>query len=79
MNNLLKLHEAIAVVLLSRPKRTATCEFIANEINKRKLYTRKDGKPLPAYQVMMRTKLNRGRYAHILCFVNDESVKLSEM
>lgn len=73
--NLLKLHEAIAVVLLTEPNRTATFEEIAAVINKRKLYVRKDKKPLPDYQVMMRTKLNRGRYAHLFK-VKDERVKL---
>lgn len=66
MKNILKLHEAIAVVLLTKPKRTATCEQIVKEINKRKLYIRKDGAPLPVYQVMMRTKLSKGRYGSFL-------------
>lgn len=68
MANLLKLHEAIAVVLLSKTKRTATTEKIADEINRRGLYKRKDGKPLPAYQVMMRVKLANGQYHHLFQF-----------
>lgn len=63
--NTLKLHEAIAVVLLGMPNRTGTFEEIALVINKRKLYLRKDGKPLPAYQVMMRSKLSKERYSHL--------------
>lgn len=76
MKNLLKLHEAIAVVLLSQPKRTATCDKIADEINKRRLYIRADGKPLPAYQVMMRSKLNKGRYAYLFEYLERDRVKM---
>jgi hypothetical protein len=75
MKNLLKLHEAIAVVLLSEPKRTATIERIAKEINRRGLYNRKDGSPLPAYQVMMRSKLNHGRYGHLFKYMPNDKVR----
>lgn len=78
MKNILKLHEAIAVVLLSEPKRTATLERIAQVINRRKLYVRADQKPVPAYQVMMRSKLNRGRYAHILTYNQNGTVTLTK-
>ena len=73
MGNILKLHEAIAVVLLSCKEREATVEFIADEINKRKLYIRKDLKPLPAYQVMQRTKLSKGHYSYLFKFINPKS------
>jgi len=76
MKNLLKLHEAIAVVLLSKPKRTATTEEIAKEINKRGLYKRKDKEPLPAYQVMMRSKLSDGKYLHLFRYLANDKVKL---
>ncbi len=78
MKNLLKLHEAIAVVLLSEPKRTASVERIALVVNRRKLYTRADQKPVPAYQVMMRAKLSKGRYAHILRYNRNETVTLTK-
>lgn len=77
MKNILKLHEAIAVVLLSKPKRTATIEEIAKEINKRGLYKRKDGEPLPAYQVMMRAKLSKGRYAYLFKFSDPNKVRMA--
>jgi uncharacterized protein YjiK len=76
MKNILKLHEAIAVVLLSKPKRMATFETIAKEINKRGLYFRKDGEPLPAYQVMMRSKLSKSRYDHLFQYLQNDKVKL---
>lgn len=68
MKNLLKLHEAIALVLLSEPKRTATLDRTVQVVNRRKLYNRADQKPVPAYHVMMRAKLSKGRYAHMLTY-----------
>jgi len=76
MGNILKLHEAIAVVLLKCKDRTASIEFIAKEINKRKLYIRKDQKPLPAYQVMQRTFLSNKKYVHLFQFTKPGIVKL---
>lgn len=77
MANILKLHEAISVVLLNCRGRKATIHFIADEINRRKLYSRKDNKPVPPYQIMMRSKLNKGRYAYLFRFVNPDLVVLS--
>ena len=76
MSNILKLHEAISVVLLSCKNRTATVEFIAEEINKRKLYTRKDKKSVPPYQTMLRSKLSKGKYAHLFQFSKPKMVTL---
>lgn len=76
MKNILKLHEAIAVVLLNKKNRTSTIEFIASEINKRKLYIRKDKQSLPAYQVMQRTFLSNGKYHHLFEFKKPDTVKL---
>jgi hypothetical protein len=76
MKNLLKLHEAIAVVLLGAPNRTAAFDSIAKEINKRGLYLRKDGEPLPAHQVMMRSKLSKSRYAHLFQYLQNDKAKL---
>ena len=76
MDNILKLHEAIAVVLLNRIDRTASEQEIADEINKRKLYIRKDGKPLPGYQVMQRTKLANGQYHHLFDYQSSEKITL---
>lgn len=72
----LTLHEAIAVVLLNNENRTATIAEIADEINRRKLYERKDGTSLPDFQVMMRTKLSGGKYAHWFEWVEPDSVRL---
>ncbi len=75
----LNLHEAIAVVLLSKENRTASIEEIANAVNIRNLYERKDKEPLPAYQVMQRTKLSKGRYHHLFEFKEPNIVKLKNL
>lgn len=75
--NLLDLHEAIAVVLLTKENRTATTAEIANEINLRKLFIRpSDGKPVPDYQIKQRTKLSGGRYSYLFEFVEPDIVRL---
>jgi len=76
MGNILKLHEAIAVVLLNKPDRTASEQEIAYEINSRRLYTRRDGKDLPAYQVMQRTKLAGGRYHYLFDYQPSNKIAL---
>lgn len=55
---MLTLHEAIAVVLQNG---TQTAREIADEINCRKLYGRKDGRDLPAGQVSARVN----KYRHL--------------
>lgn len=79
MISTLKLHEAISVVLLDKANRTATTQEIADEINQRGLYQRKDGEPLPAFQVMQRTKLSKGNYHHLFEWIAPDSVKLRNL
>ena len=50
---MLTLHEAIAVVLREGAKMSRE---LADEINRRNLYRRKDGRPLPANQVSARVR-----------------------
>ena len=76
---LLKLHEAIAVVLLSKENRTASFEEIAKEINHRELYVRGDHQALPAYQVKQRTTLSDGQYHHLFEKVSSDSIRLKNI
>lgn len=78
MANKLTLHEAIIEVLKNKPDKKANISEIAKEINDRKLYTRGDNKPLPAYQVMMRTKLAKRKYHHLFEYIEPNMVKLRE-
>ena len=72
----LYLHEAIAVVLLSKDDRKASIEDIATDINARGLYHRKDGQPLPPYQVMQRAKLANCHYHDLLEWIEPNFVWL---
>lgn len=72
----LKLHEAIVIVLAEHENKTASIQEIADEINKRVLYKRKDSAPLPAYQVMQRTKLSNGAYHHLFEYIEPDVVRL---
>ena len=76
MENILKLHEAIVVVLINIESRSATTTFIAHEINLRILYKRKDGKALPAYQVKQRAFLSNGKYHSLFQFIKPDILKL---
>jgi hypothetical protein len=49
------LHEAIIIVLKDSGRKMTTTE-IADELNRRKLYTKKDSSKITAYQVHGRTK-----------------------
>ncbi len=53
MKNLLTLHEAVAVVLLKQPNRTATFQTIANEIERRNLFTERKGGITLAEQIKL--------------------------
>lgn len=54
MRNLLRLHEAMVVVLVKQPGRIATFDTIANEIEKRGLFPNRKGKIPLAKQVELR-------------------------
>ena len=73
------LHEAIAIVLLSKADRKATIEEIAMEINQRNLYQRKDAKGIPTYQIMQRTKLSKGQYHHLFEWLEPNTDKLRNL
>jgi hypothetical protein len=75
----LKLHEAIAVVLINKIGRTASFEEIADEINRRGLYIRKDGLLVPDYQIMQRSKLSNGQYHHLFEQVSCSQIKLKNV
>ena len=54
-------------------------EEIANEINQRELYRRKDNTDLPSYQVMLRTKLSNGKYGHFFEWIEPNMVRLRNL
>jgi|GEM_PF-1286908 len=82
MERILKLHEAIAVVLLSKENRTATLEEISEEISDRRLYYKKDGSFADQTQIRLRTHPNTkgGKtYAHLFEFIEPNRVNLKNI
>lgn len=82
MKDLLKLQEAIAVVLLKKEKRIASLEEIACEINKRKPYAQKNGNPVDKNQIRLRTHPNTksGKfYSYLFTFIEPNKVKLKNI
>ena len=82
MKEPLKLHEAIAVVLLKKDNRTASLEALAEEINRRELYVQKKGTPTNKAQIRLRTHRNTksGRfYSYLFEFVDPDKVKLKNI
>jgi hypothetical protein len=76
MQNLITLHEAVAVVLLHKANRTANFQDIADEIERRNLFPeRKRGITL-AEQIKLRTSISSSKYKHWLDFTKPDTLKL---
>jgi hypothetical protein len=64
MKNLIKLHEAVILILLPKPNMTATFEQIAEEIEKRRLFPNRKGNISLSKQIELRTSISSSRYKH---------------
>jgi hypothetical protein len=58
----IRLHDAIRIVLWDCPKRTASTQFISDQINARRLYIQKDGGPVFPEQIYLRAKNYRALF-----------------
>ena len=76
MKNLLKLHEAIAVVLLFKPNRTSTLSIIAKQIEKRNLFQNRKGGVSLTEQIRLRTSISSSKYKHLFEFEKPDKLKL---
>ena len=76
MKNLLKLHEAIAVVLLNNQNRTATFQTIADDIEKRGLFPNRKGGISLSEQVKLRTSLKSSKYKDRFEFIPPNVIRL---
>lgn len=75
MRNLLTLHEAIILVLVKEPDRTATFDKIATEIEKRHLFPeRKGGIPL-SKQIKLRTAISSSKYKDLFRVVSENEIQ----
>ncbi len=77
MKNHLTLHEAVAVVLLNQSNRTATFQTIANEIERRNLFTERKGGITLAEQIKLRTSISSSKYKHWFEFTKPDILKLT--
>lgn len=50
------LSDAILIVLMDAPDHTASTDYIAEEINRRRLYIQKQGTPVFAEQIFLRAR-----------------------
>lgn len=76
MKNLLRLHEAVSIVLLGEPNRTATFQTIADKIEGRKLFPDRKGKITLAEQIKLRTSISSSKYKHWFEFTKPDVLRL---
>ncbi len=76
MKNLLTLHEAVAVVLLKEPNRTATFQTIADKIEKKKLFPERKGGITLAKQIELRTTIASNKHMDWFEFTKPDILKL---
>jgi len=79
MKNLLTLHEAIALALVSRKDRTATFAEIAGFIEKRGLYIERKGNISLSEQVMLRSTKSSKRYSYLFEEIGRDSIRLQNI
>tara|TARA_R110002050_G_scaffold65695_1_gene142060 strand:+ start:7576 stop:7827 length:252 start_codon:yes stop_codon:yes gene_type:complete len=80
--NILTLHEAIAVILLTKEGRTATIDEISQEIAERGLYFQKSGDIAPPEQIRLRTHTNTKagkQYQHLFEYIEPNKVRLRNL
>lgn len=76
MKNLLRLHEAVVVILLKEPNRTATFETIANKIDKRNLFPKRKKGITLAEQIKLRTSIASTKYKDLFQYTPPETISL---
>lgn len=76
MKNILTLHEAVAVVLLKQPNRTATFQTIAYKIETRNLFPERNGGITLAKQIELRTAIASNKHKDWFEFTKPNILKL---
>jgi hypothetical protein len=79
MKNLLKLHEAIAIVLLSKDDRSGTFDEIAEIIKTRQLFPIRKGNISLSKQVMLRSTKSNQRYSHWFEPIDKNNIRLRDI
>ncbi|WP_418637790.1 hypothetical protein [Winogradskyella sp.] len=75
MKNLLTLHEAVVLVLLKQPSRTASFECIATEIERRNLFPERKGGIALSKQIQLRTSLSSSKYKSMFQKVSETEIQ----
>ena len=79
MKNLITLHEAIVLAIISKDDRTATYPEIAEFIDKRGLYTERKGNIALSDQVKLRATQSRGNYRRLFEVIEKETIRLRNL
>ena len=77
--NLLSLHEAIVIALISTSNRTSSFNEIADFIEKRNLYLNRKGNISLSTQIMLRSTKSSGSYTHLFEMLNTETIRLKNL
>lgn len=77
MKNLLTLHEAIILILLKKPNRTASFDEIAREIEKRDLFPIRKGNITLSQQIKLRTSISSSKYKHFFQKVSENEIRFT--
>lgn len=79
MKNLVTLHEAMVLALISKDDRTATYREVADFIDERGLYTERKGNIALSDQVKLRATQSRGNYRHLFEVIDKETISLRNL
>ncbi|RXQ97413.1 hypothetical protein EO244_00560 [Ancylomarina salipaludis] len=74
--NLLSLHEAMVVALITFPGRQASFEQIAEFIEKRNLFPIRRGNITLSKQIELRAIQSKGRYHHLFEDLGEDRIRL---
>lgn len=75
MKNLLTLHEAVILVLIKQPNRTASFEKIATEIEKRNLFPERKGGIELSKQIELRTSIASSKYKDMFQRISKSEIR----
>ena len=79
MKNLLTLHEAIVLALISNKNRSSTFDDIAEFIEKRELFPIRKGGLSLSKQVMIRSTKSKKKYQYLFEEIDDKTIILRNL
>jgi hypothetical protein len=79
LKNLLTLHEAIVIALLSNEKRTLSFDEVAKFIEKRNLFPDRKGGISLSQQIILRSTKSRGQYHYLFEQLDEKTIRLKNL